>query len=167
MQQQFFVGGGGRVSWEKEWFNSRNPYTHKSDFRRELFWPTPTNYRIKSTIGVDANGQSRTAPAYSYPSLPGSKGNSAKHPNTADVPNKNNNNNTTPGAPLNTRENLGSCKHTQNIVLSRDDLIEKDIKKYNVIKDLNFGHPRSKDHSELNVIKSSQFVCSSAPKVIE
>lgn len=151
------------MSWEKEWFNSRNPYTHKSDFRRELFWPTPTNYRIKSTIGTDPNASSKTAPTYSYPSQPGSKHNSAKHPNTADAPM---NNNSTPPAPLNTRENIGSCKHTQNIVLSRDDLIEKDIKKYNVIKDLNFGHSRSHDHSELNVIKSSHFVSASAPKVL-
>jgi hypothetical protein len=46
-------GGGGRVSWEKEWFNSRNPHTHKSDFRRELFWPTPTNYRIRSVMSKE------------------------------------------------------------------------------------------------------------------
>ena len=47
--------GGGRTSWEKEWFNSNNPYTIKADYRREVIWPSPNNYRIKSTLGDDAN----------------------------------------------------------------------------------------------------------------
>ena len=45
-----YKAGGGRTSWEKEWFNSSNPYTTKTDFNREQIWPSPTNYRIKSTI---------------------------------------------------------------------------------------------------------------------
>lgn len=42
--------GGGRTSWEKEWFNSTNPFTTKTDFNREVKWPSPSNYKIKSTI---------------------------------------------------------------------------------------------------------------------
>lgn len=146
-------GGGGRLSWEKEWFNSKTPYTIKADFRRELFWPTPNNYRIKSTIGIDSN----KAVFYQYPnhSISASKVNSAKHHSTSN-----------PASAPTAHDNCGACHHTKNIVLSRDDLIEKDMKKYNVIKDFNVNDQLSaRDQLELNVNESSTFTRKSAPKV--
>ncbi len=143
-------GGGGRTSWEKEWYNSKNPYTIKSDFRRELFWPTPANYRIKSTIGIDSN----KAIFYQYPhhSIANLQTRSAKTNNSASVPTPNVNNNT--------------CNHTSNIVLSRDDLIEKDMKNCSVIKEFNVNDPMStRDQLDLDVLLSSKFVSHSAPKV--
>ncbi len=44
--------GGARTSWQKEWFNSKNPFTQKTDFNREYTWPAPNNYRLRSTLGV-------------------------------------------------------------------------------------------------------------------
>ena len=144
-------GGGGRTSWEKEWYNSKSPYTIKSDFRRELFWPTPANYRIKSTMGIDSN----KAVFYQYPnhSISNLQTRSAKAGgNSASMPTPSGNNNT--------------CHHTSNIVLSRDDLIEKDMKNCSVIKEFNVNDPMSaRDQLELDVNQSSSFVSHGAPKV--
>jgi len=147
-------GGGGRTSWEKEWFNSNNPFIIKSDFRRELFWPTPTNYRIKSSIGIESN----KSLFYQYPNhsiAQGPRG-SAKHlgsaqPLTAPEPIRN--------------SHCNGCQQ-QGVVLSRDDLIEKDMKKYNVNKGFNLNDPMSaRDQLQLDVISSSIYTCKTAPKV--
>ncbi len=143
-------GGGGRTSWEKEWFNSKNPYIIKSDFRRELFWPTPANYRIKSTIGVDSN----KAVFYQYPV------HSIANRQSADR----NNQFFSTGI---SQDHCVNCKTTQNIVLSRDDLIEKEnYKRSNAIKDLSMADVySSRDLLELDVAQSADFVSVSAPKV--
>lgn len=144
-------GGGGRTSWEKEWFTSKNPFIIKSDFRRELFWPTPANYRIKSSIGIESN----KAVYYQFPthSIPkaGAKIQSASRAREIDISQANS-------------QCIG-CHH-QNIMLSRDDLIEKDMKKYNVNKDFHLNDPNSaRDQLHLDVITSSDFIAPSAPKV--
>ncbi|XP_054854454.1 protein STPG3 [Eublepharis macularius] len=36
--------GGGRRSWQKTWFQSKNPFTMKADFNRETNWPSPFHY---------------------------------------------------------------------------------------------------------------------------
>ena len=54
--------GGARTAWEKEWFNSRNPFTLKTDFNREQAWPSPAYYRVKSTVGETNQ--------FSYPQAP-------------------------------------------------------------------------------------------------
>jgi hypothetical protein len=57
--------GGGRTSWEKEWFNSTNPFTTKTDFNREQMWPSPNNYRIKSTLANSSSIVYHQAPIHS------------------------------------------------------------------------------------------------------
>lgn len=58
----FIVEGGGRTSWEKEWFSSKNPFLYKNDFKRDKRWPTPHDYAKKPGIG-DKN----QATWYQYP----------------------------------------------------------------------------------------------------
>ncbi|KAH0615483.1 hypothetical protein JD844_004781 [Phrynosoma platyrhinos] len=36
--------GGGRRSWQKSWFQSKNPFTRKADFTTETNWPSPFDY---------------------------------------------------------------------------------------------------------------------------
>ncbi|XP_061460147.1 protein STPG3 [Rhineura floridana] len=36
--------GGGRRSWQKSWFLSKNPFTRKADFTHETNWPSPFDY---------------------------------------------------------------------------------------------------------------------------
>lgn len=62
------LAGGGRTSWEKEWFNSRDPFTTKSDFKREQKWPSPHHYRLKSTLGENGSQMSvhHRSPAHSF-----------------------------------------------------------------------------------------------------
>ncbi len=147
-------GGGGRTSWEKEWFNSNNPFIIKSDFRRELFWPTPTNYRIKSSIGTESN----KAVFYQYPNHTISQGprGSAKHQISMQPF----------SAPDVIRNSQCNGCQQQSIVLSRDDLIEKDMKKYNVNKGFHLNDPISaRDQLNLDVINSSIYTCKTAPKI--
>ena len=59
------IAGGGRTSWEKEWFNSSNPYTTKTDFNREQLWPSPANYRIKSTLANSSQHIYHQSPMHS------------------------------------------------------------------------------------------------------
>jgi hypothetical protein len=58
--------GGGRTSWQKEWFSSKDPFTIKSDFGRESRWPSPDRYRLKSTFGDTTGKQTRCSVSPSF-----------------------------------------------------------------------------------------------------
>ncbi|XP_060107241.1 protein STPG3 [Heteronotia binoei] len=55
--------GGGRRSWQKTWFQSKNPFTKKADFNRETNWPSPFHY----SQPPDAKPANRpSSPSYSF-----------------------------------------------------------------------------------------------------
>ncbi|XP_077162977.1 protein STPG3 isoform X2 [Paroedura picta] len=55
--------GGGRRSWQKTWFQSKNPFTKKADFNRETNWPSPFHYG-QSPHSKPANRPS--SPCYTF-----------------------------------------------------------------------------------------------------
>ncbi|KAL8174296.1 UNVERIFIED_CONTAM: hypothetical protein K2H54_041552 [Gekko kuhli] len=55
--------GGGRRSWQKTWFQSKNPFTKKADFSSETNWPSPFHYS-QSPDSKPANRPS--SPSYSF-----------------------------------------------------------------------------------------------------
>lgn len=44
--------GGARTSWNKQWFAHSDPFTTKVDFNREVTWPTPLDYHVPPTLGI-------------------------------------------------------------------------------------------------------------------
>jgi len=100
-------GGGGRTSWEKEWFNSNNPFTTKTDFNREQIWPSPNNYRIKSTLANSSSIVYHQAPIHSIGiKLPTQSHNSSSLPPSIDA-----NNTATAAAFLPTQANNGNTSN--------------------------------------------------------
>ena len=84
------IEGGGRTSWEKEYYSSVNPFLKKTDFKRDKKWPTPQDYIKKPGFG-DRNQQAW----YQYPtySIPGTRQNTAPEiKDEKQLPNINNNN---------------------------------------------------------------------------
>jgi hypothetical protein len=157
--------GGGRTSWEKEWFNSSNPFTIKSDFKRDQTWPTPVNYNLKSTIGADSN----SSLYYQYPSV--------KIHNNTPLSGR--------ASHLNNPSSDGVC--SCHMILSRQDLIEMELKKSNTLittsnADLNNKNSNNlnnnnnnnsnnknnidkKDYLDLNIEQSAKYISTRAPKV--
>ncbi|XP_062815152.1 protein STPG3 isoform X3 [Anolis carolinensis] len=40
----FILDGAGRRSWQKSWFQSKNPFNRKTDYTQETNWPSPFDY---------------------------------------------------------------------------------------------------------------------------
>jgi hypothetical protein len=59
-----FKGGGGRTSWEKEWFSTSRPFVHKTDYNRDVAWPAPNSHRIPPSLGHDTATTYRRYPVH-------------------------------------------------------------------------------------------------------